>query len=192
MVNIFSEIEDLILFELNEELIFDKDKIKNFIFNFISNKLCSKNEKERPFFFEKIVYDFFEYMKFSLIKTPKTRDGGLDGIIKLKIELIGEADLGLQIKYKTIDSNDIDLFLSSLKNAELQLGALVCKDSRRLDKYELNSKIKTILLSKGIKLRERLINERIDLNPIFILKLEDLIEIVASDIRGFITSVYKK
>jgi len=192
MVNIFSEIEDLILFELNEELIFDKDKIKIFIFNFISNKLGSKNEKERPFFFEKIVYDFFEYMKFSLIKTPKTRDGGLDGIIKLKIELIGEADLGLQIKYKTIGSNDIDLFLSSLKNAELQLGALVCKDSRRLDKYELNSKIKTILLSKGIKLRERLIGERIDINPIFILKLDDLIEIVASDIRGFITSVYKK
>lgn len=116
----------------------------------------------------------------------------MDGIIKLKADLIGEINLGLQIKYKLIDSNDIDLFLSALKNAELQLGVVVCKDSRKLEKYDLNNKLKAILLSKGITLKERLIHEKIDMNPVVILKFEDLIEIIASNIRAFSRGVYKK
>ncbi len=190
MVNIFSEIEDEIFF--NESIIFEKDKIKNYILDFIANRLNSKPEKGRPFFFEEIVYDFFDYRKIDLTKTRKTRDLGIDGIIKLKLDILGSINLGVQIKYKLIDSNDVDLFLSALKNAELQLGVIVCKDSRKLEKYELNSKIKAILLSKGIKIKERLIKENININPVFILKLNDIVEIVASEMRAVIESVYKK
>lgn len=98
----------------------------------------------------------------------------------------------MQIKYKLIDSTDIDLFLSSLKNSELQLGVIVCKDSRKLNKYELNSKIKAILFSKGINIKEKLIKENVDINPVFILKFNEVIDIVVSQIRAFVTAVYKK
>lgn len=190
MVNIFSEIENDLIF--NESIIFDEDKIRDYILNYLVDKLNLKQENEKPFYFEEIIYDFFDYLKIELIKTKKTRDFGLDGFIKLKIDLIGDINLGLQIKYKLIDSNDVDLFLSALRNAELQLGIIVCKDSRKLEKYELNEKIKAILLSKGIKVRERLIKEEININPVLILKFEDIIKIVASEIRAFIKGVYKK
>ena len=149
-------------------------------------------EVNSPFFFEEIIYDFFDYRKIKLIRTKKTRDFGIDGIITLETELLGKVNLGLQIKYKLIDSNDIDMFLSAIKNAELQLGVIVCKDSRKLEKYELNSKIKAILLSKGIQIKERLIKEEVDINPVFILKLNDLIDVAASDMRSFVKAVYKK
>lgn len=190
MINIFSEIEDNIFSD--EDIMFDEDKIKKYILDFIASKLNSKLEKERPFYFEEIVYDFFDYRKIDLTKTKKTRDFGVDGIIKLKLDVLGNINLGVQIKYKTIDSNDIDMFLSALKNAELQLGVIVCKDSRRLKKYELNSKIKAILLSKGIKIKEKLIKESIDINPVFILKLDDIIEIVSLEIRAVVSAIYKK
>jgi len=190
MVNIFSEIEDDVLF--NESIMFDENKIKEYILNFVVNRLNSKPEKERPFFFEEIVYDFFDYRRIDLTKTKKTRDLGIDGIIKLKLDMLGNINLGVQIKYKLIDSNDVDLFLSALKNAELQLGVIVCKDSRKLEKYELNSKIKAILLSKGIKIKEKLIKENIDINPVFILKLNDIIEIVALEMRAVVSAVYKQ
>jgi hypothetical protein len=190
MVNIFREIEDELFF--NEEIIFDEEKIKRFILDFIVNEINTKQDKEKPLFFEKIIYDFFEYRSINLIKTKKTRDSGLDGIIKLKLELLGDITLGLQIKYKLIDSNDVDLFLASLKNAELQLGVIVCKDARKFEKYELNSKIKTILLSKGIKIKERLISEKIDINPLLILKLDEIISIIADEIRAVVKGVYKK
>ena len=190
MANIFSEIEEQVCF--NEEIIFDEDKIKDFILAEIIKRINAKEEKEKPFYFEEIIKDFFKYRKIQLIETKKTRDFGLDGIIKLGLEMLGDINLGLQIKYKLIDSNDIDLFLSALRNTELQLGVIVCKDSRRLDKYELNSKIKAILLSRGILIKERLLNEKVDINPVLILKFEEIISIVASDIRGFIKSVYKK
>lgn len=108
------------------------------------------------------------------------------------MSLFGEVNLGLQVKYKLIDSTDIDLFLSALRNSELQLGVVVCKDSRRLEKYELNSKIKAILLSKGIAIKERLIKENIDINPVFILKMDEMAEIIANNIRGFVRMIYKK
>lgn len=190
MVNFFSEIEDELFF--NEEIIFDEVKIREFASSFILNKLNEKNEVERPFYFEEVIYDFFEYLNIQLIRTKKTRDFGIDGFIKLKVGFLGDIDIGLQIKYKLIDSNDIDLFLSALKNAELQLGVIVCKDSRRLEKYELNSKIKAILLSKGIKIREKLIKEEININPVFVLKFEDILDIVASEIRAVVRAIYKK
>lgn len=182
MVNIFSEIEDNII--LDESIIFEEDKIKKYIFDFIANRIALKTDREKPFLFEEVIYDFFDYKNINLIRTKKTRDLGIDGVIKLKLDLLGELNLGLQVKYRLIDSNDIDLFLSALRNAELQLGVVVCRDSRKLEKYELNSKIRAILLSKGIKIKERLIKENIDINPIFILKLNDLIEIVASEMRA--------
>jgi len=190
MVNIFSEIEDKLFDE--EEIIFDQNKIKEYTLNFILNKLNSISEKERPFVFEEIIYDFFNYMKIDIIKTKKTRDFGIDGIIKLKLDLLGDISLGLQIKHKLIDSNDIDLFLSALRNAELQLGVIICKDSRKLEKYQLNTKIKAILLSKGIKIKEKLIKEEININPVLILKLDEIIEMSSLELRSIIKAIYKK
>ena len=190
MANVFSEIEDEIFF--NEKIIFDENKIKEFIFSYLINRLDSKKDKEKPFYFEQIIYDFFDYFNIHLIKTKKTRDFGIDGLVKLKLEILGEIDLGLQIKYKLIDSNDVDLFLSALRNSELQLGIIVCKDSRRLEKYELNNKIKAILFSKGIILKEKLIKESIDVNPVFVLKLDEITSIIASNIRAAVKAIYKK
>lgn len=190
MNNIFSEIEEEILF--NDDLMFDEEKIKKSIFDSIINRLELQTKEKRGFEFEEIVYNFFEYMNIKLLKTNKTRDHGLDGIIKLKLDIFGEVDLGLQIKYKLIDSTDIDLFLSALKNFELQLGVIICKDSRELQKYELNSKLRAFLLSRGISIKERLIKENIDTNPALILKLDDLIEVVASEIRSVVKGIYKR
>ena len=188
MVNIFSEIEELIF--LDEKIIFDKNKIKKEIEDSITKKLNSSTKQH--FTFEEIVYDFFEYINIPLIKTKKTRDSGLDGIIKLRIDVIGEINTGLQIKYKTIDSTDIDSFLSALRLAELQIGIITCKDSRELQKYSLNSKLKTILLSRGITSKENLINEKIDINPVSIIKFDDMLNIVTSKIRDFVKAIYKQ
>ena len=190
MANIFSEIEEKIFFD--ESIIFDKLKIQNFILNYLAENINSKKERERGFYFQEIVYAFFEYMHIPLIKSKKTRDFGIDGIIKMEAGIFGKINLGLQIKYKLIDSNDVDLFLSALRNSELQLGVIVCKDSRRLEKYELNSKLKAILLSKGIKVKERLINEDLSINPIIILKFEDIIKISSLEMRAVVAGIYKK
>jgi len=190
MSNIFPQIEDYIF--SNEEIMFDENKIKTYVTNTLISKLKSSPEKQRHFLFEKIIYDFFRYINIPIITTKKTRDFGIDGVIKLNLELLGNIDLGLQIKHKLIDSTDVDLFLSALKNSELQLGLIVCKDSRNLKKYELNSKIKAILLSKGIKIKERIIQQNININPVFILKMDEIIEITTHKIRGVIQMVYKK
>lgn len=189
MDNIFSQIEQEIF--LNEKIMFDKKKIKTEIENIINKRINSINNLKH-FAFEDIVYDFFKYKNIPLIKTKKTRDSGLDGIIKLKVNLLGNINVGLQIKHKTIDSTDIDSFLSALKFSELQIGTIVCKESRELQKYDLNSKIKTILLSRGITQKENLINEKIDINPVSIIKFNDILDIVASEIRDVIKSIYKQ
>ena len=190
MSNVFFELEEEVLF--NDSLMFDEDKIKDFISSFLVEKIQKCSEFERAFCFEAIIYDFFYYIGINLLKTGKTRDLGLDGIIRLNLELLGEINLGLQIKYSLIDSNDLDLFLSALKRAELQLGVLVCKDARKFNNYNLNSKLKAILLSKGIKIRERLIKENLDINPVIVLRFEDVVEIVVSNIRAVVRGVYKK
>ncbi len=190
MSNIFSKIEEELLF--NEEIVFDENKIKEYVKNYLVNKLNLLVKNKQGFAFEEVIYDFLEYMNLNLIKTNKTRDQGIDGIIKMSLGFFGEINLGLQIKYKLIDSNDVDLFLSSLRNAEIQLGVIVCKESRDLNKYELNSKLRTILLSKGIEVKEKLIKDKININPILILKFDEVIEIVASQIRAIAKSIYKK
>jgi restriction endonuclease Mrr len=190
MSNIFAEIKDKIFFD--EGIAFEEDKIKIFISKFLENKLKEKGEKDKSFYFEEIIYDFFEYLGIGVTKTKKTRDFGLDGVIKLNLDLLGEIDLGLQIKHKLIDSTDVDMFLSALRNAGLQLGVLVCKDSRELGKYRLNSKIKAILLAKGIKIKEKLIKEDIDINPVFVMKMEEIIDIATLRMRLLVKSIYKK
>jgi len=190
--SIFEEIEQEIFNQINEELLFDEKKIKEFIANNLSKRLQEQNERQQPFLFEKIIFDFFRYMKIELTESKKTRDFGIDGIVKMNVGLFGEVNLGLQIKYKTIDSTEVDSFLSALKMSELQLGAIICKDSRELTKYELNSKLKAILFSRGISLRERLIKDKININPVFVLTFEEVISIVASNIRAFIKAVYKR
>lgn len=190
MANIFSEIEGEIF--LSDDIPLDENKIREFILKFLIEKINSKTEKEQPFFFEDIVFDFFKYMHIEAIRSKKTRDMGIDGIITLNLDILGNINLGLQIKHRIIDSNDIDLFSASLKNAELQLGVIICKDSRKLEKYDLNSKLRAILLSKGIIVKERLIKEKVDINPIVVLKMSDLIELTASEIRAVAKGVYKQ
>ncbi|MEK6926898.1 MAG: restriction endonuclease [Nanoarchaeota archaeon] len=190
MNNLFNEIEDEIF--INESIIFNKQKIKEKVNSVIFTKLNEKQGNEKHFLFEEIIFQFFEYLNIPIVKTKKTRDFGIDGIIKLNLELLGEIDLGIQIKDTVIDSMDIDNFLSSLKNSELRLGLIICNKSRNLQKYELNTKIRAILLSKGIKIKENLINQSINLNPIFILKTEDILDIYVSRLRGIIESIYKK
>ncbi len=188
--NLFYEIEEKLLFD--EEIVFDEDKIKNYLLEKLSKKLSDQPLGKRGFYFEKIIYDFLKYMNLNLTETPATKDFGIDGIVKLGLSIFGDVDLGLQIKYKLIDSNDVDLFLTALKNSELQLGMLICKDSRRLEKYELNSKLKAILLSKGINVKEKLINDDVDINPVLVLKFEEVIQIVVSQIRAIARGIYKK
>jgi len=188
--NFFVCMEEKIFYD--ETIAFDKDKIKSYLFKSFMNELKSKNNYEKAFYFEKIVYDFFGYRGISLIKTKKTRDFGIDGILKLKLDIFGEQNFGLQIKYKTIDSNDIDLFSSSLKNLELQVGVIVCKDSRNLINYNLNSRIKAILFSRGIVSKEKLINESVSINPVSIIKFGELLDNAALEMRAFVKSIYKK
>ncbi|MBU0906931.1 MAG: restriction endonuclease [Nanoarchaeota archaeon] len=190
MVNTFSELEDRLFYE--EEIIFDFDKIKNFIFEFVQKKLEKEEAAKRGFLFEQVICDFFDYLGVDVVLGGKTRDFGLDGIVRLNLDVLGEVDLGLQAKYKLIDSNDVDLFLASLKNAELQLGVIVCEDSRQLQKYELNSKISAILFAKGIKIKEKVIKENININPIFVLKMDDVVEMSARKFRNVVEAVYKK
>lgn len=188
--NIFYQIEEEVFNK--DEIMFDVSEIKKFIRGFIIRLVNSQLVMQRGFYFEKIIFDFLEYKGFEFIKTKKTRDFGIDGIIKISLDLVGNIDLGLQIKYKVVGSEDIDLFSAALKNSELQLGLIICKDSRYLEKYDLNSKINAILFSKGIRIKEKLINDKISINPIAILKLDDIISMVADDIRLVIKGVYKK
>lgn len=189
MTNLFSDIEEKLLSK--EEIIFNQNQIKKEIERLIKNKV-DLNKPGTHFVFEEIIYDFFKYINIPLIKTKKTRDSGIDGIIKLKVNLLGEINVGLQIKQKIIDSTDIDSFIAALKLAELQLGTIVCKDSRQLQKYDLNSKIKTILLSRGIVPKENLIKDKIDINPVSIIKFDDILDIVSQEIRSIAKSIYKR
>ena len=189
MNNIFSEIEDKIFFD--ESIIFDEAKINQFVTNFLINKLNSEEPKKRGFYFEGIILDFFEYINLETIQTKKTRDFGIDGIVKIQIGIFGEINLGIQIKNKLIDSTDIDSFIANLKNCELQLRVIVCRDSRNLSKYELNNKLKAILLSRGIELKQKITSD-ININPVFVLKLDEIIEIIASNIRSVVKAIYKK
>jgi|APSaa5957512576_1039674.scaffolds.fasta_scaffold05139_4 hypothetical protein len=190
MSNLFFELEDLIFGY--EEILFDEVKIEGFVFDYLNNKLKKFNGSEKGFYFEKIVFDFFEYKGIPIRKTKKTRDFGIDGFLKLNLGFIGEVDVGLEIKYRKIGSKDIDAFRNSLEDLDINLGIICCKDSRRLDKYTLDTKLRTLLFSKGIEMKENLINERISTNPVIVLKSEDFIKIVSSDIRAFVRGVYKK
>ena len=189
MINIFQEIQDEIFF--NEDIILNELKIKEFILKYLIKKLESAEEKQRPFLFQDIIYNFFEYLNIKLIRSKKTRDSGIDGIINLDIDYLGKINIGLQIKYTKIDSNDIDAFVSSLKNAELILGAIICKESRKFDKYSLNNKLKTILMTRGIETKEEILKEEININPIFILTLNDVLDIISSNIGAMARGVYK-
>ena len=190
MGNIFNEIEDNLFFD--EEVIFDVDRIREYILDFIIKRVEGELPENRGFVFEQIVCDFFDYMGLNVVRSGKTRDFGIDGVIRLKIDLFGELNLGLQVKYKVIDSTDVDLFSASLRNAELRLGVIVCKESREMQNYELNSRLKAILFSRGIKVREKLIEENININPLFILKLDEIVGISARKFRNVVGAVYKK
>lgn len=186
--NFFKKIE----FELTdapEQVLFSEKKIRALAEKLVLREINKKPVKQRPAFFEKIICDFFIFRNFKLIKTKKTRDLGLDALIKTRLEPFGELSLGLQIKYKKIGSIDVDLFLRSLDFADLKLGALVCKDSRRLDKYTLSAKLKAMLFGLG---EEASLKKRIDLKPVFILKFSDILDVFTGEIRLRMKGIYKR
>jgi len=186
--NFFKEIEKRILYE-DEEILFDDKKIREISEKLIIDKINKIDENKKGLFFEEIICDFFEYKNFEIFRTKKTRDFGLDGLIELKIEPFGNLKLGLQIKYKKVGSEDIDLLINALNFAEIKMGVLVCKDSGRLDKYNLSSKLKAMLIGKENKIE---IKENLDINPVFILKFSDILDIFSQSVRDVVRSVYKK
>ena len=186
--NFFKEIEEKILYE-DEEILFNDKKIREIAEKIILNKINEFEERKRGLFFEEIILDFFEYKNFKIFRTKKTRDFGLDGLIKIDIEPFGNLKLGLQVKYKKIDSKDVDLLVNALNFAEIKVGVLVCKDAGRLDKYNISSKLKAMLIGKENKLN---IKEDFNINPVFILKFDDILDIFSHNIRGVVEMFYKK
>ena len=186
--NFFKEIEKKILYE-DEEILFDNEKVREIAEKIVLTKINDVDEKKRGLFFEEIILDFFEYKNFKIFRTKKTRDFGLDGLIEIEIEPFGHLKLGLQVKYKRIDSKDVDLLISALNFAEIKVSVLVCKDFGRLDKYNLSSKLKAMLIGKENKID---IKEDLNINPVFILKFNDILDIFSSSVRDVVRSVYKK
>jgi len=187
--NFFKEIEKNILNENDEEILFDYNNIRKLSEEIILNGINKVNEKKRGLFFEEIMLDFFEYKLFKVFRTKKTRDFGLDGLIEINIEPFGDLKLGLQVKYKKIDSKDVDLLINSLNFAEIKVGVLICKDANRLDKYNISSKLKAMLIGKENKLD---VKENLSINPIFILKFSDILDVFSHEVRGVVEMVYKK
>lgn len=188
--NFFKKLEEEALWH-KEDTLFDADRIKSYARGYILNKIQEKKEKERGFFFEEIVCDFFEYLGYRVTRTKKTRDRGLDGIVDVKIMPLGEVKLGIQAKWGRIDSGDVDGFIQSLENAEIRLGVIACRDSTRLQKYTLPAKIKSILFFRNIKAKVKDIPD-VGIEPVFILKLDDMIEVTSKKIRDIVSSTYKR
>lgn len=187
-INFFKEIERRIL-NSDEEILFDYNKIRELSEKLILDEINKIEEPKRGLFFEEIMIDFFEYKLFKIFRTKKTRDFGLDGLIEIDIEPFGTLKLGLQIKYKKIESKDVDLLINALNFAEIKIGVLVCKDAGRLDKYTISSKLKAMLISKENKLS---IKEDLSINPVFILKFSDILDIFSHEVRGVVEMIYKK
>jgi len=186
--NFFRRIEEEILME-DEEILFSNKEIRKLSEEIILNEFKKIEERKRALFFEEIICDFFEYQYFKIFRTKKTRDFGLDGLIEIEIEPFGNLKMGLQVKYKNVNSNDVDSFLQALNFAEIKVGVLVCKDSGRFDKYKISSKLKAMLIDKKIDIK---IKEDFNINPVFILKFSDILDIFSHNVRNVVESVYKK
>lgn len=188
--NFFKKFEEDVLWQ-KEDTLFDADRIKSYTRKYVLDKIQDKKEKERGFFFEGIVCDFFEYLGYRVTRTKKTRDMGLDGIVDVNIMPLGEVKLGIQAKWRKIGSRDVDGFIQSLENAEIKLGVIACRDSTRLQKYTLSAKIRSILLFRDIEAKVKDIPD-IGIEPVFILKLDDIVEVTSKKIRDIVSSTYKR
>lgn len=186
--NYFKELQTQIL-RNSENILFDEKKIKKIAKKELEKAMENQPKTKNGLFFEEIICDFFEFLGFEVIRTKKTRDLGIDGIIKTKLQPFGLLELGLQVKYKTIDSSDVDSFVQALNFAEIRIGVIVCKKAKRLDKYTLSSKMKAILLGAKNEVR---INKRIDLKPVFVMSLRETIDVFSQHLRDVVKSVYKR
>jgi len=187
--NFFVSLEKTIV-DQPEKTIFSEKKIMEFSENYIQMELKKISPNKRGWFFQKIVCDFFRFKRFRVIECKKTRDLGIDAVIKKKFDILGDLQLGLQIKYKKIGAADIDSFIQALDFAEIRLGVIACKESSRLDKYTLSSKMKALLL--GLPGKKIKIKERIQLKPVFVITLNEIIKLISSDARLMVRSIYKR
>lgn len=186
--NLFLTVESELL-ELADKESFSKSKIETFLKSRFIEKINSgKTPSEKGFIFERLVCDFFEYKSFKVLRTKKTCDFGIDGIIEVKLSPFGTLRLGLQVKYKKISAKDFDVFVQSLNFAEIKIGVLVCKDSAKIQRNSLNSKVKAILSTKGGNLPKL---PDFELNQAFILKAKDIIELAAEQAFFTVKSIYK-
>jgi len=186
--NFFKGLESEIL-NLDESILFSEKKIRGAVEKAVLGKLNSVAASRRGFLFEAIVCDFFENHGFEVVRSKKTRDLGIDALVSTELQPFGKLSLGVQAKYKRISSKDVDLFLQALRFSEIALGVVVCKEAGRLDKYTLSSKLRGLLFGLGKKAD---LGERIDLNPVFVLKFSELINIFAKKVRSIVKGIYKR
>ncbi len=191
MDNFFDSLEKKILLS-DEEVLFNIEKIKEYSRNYLLDNIEEKPKNERGFYFEEIVCDLFRYLNFKVIQTKKTRDFGLDGIIETELEPFGKLKLGLQVKWKKINASDVDLFIQALNFAEIRLGILLCKTTGDIKKYKLSSKIKAILSSFDNDVKNDPNISELYLEPIFILKFDDIVDIFSQRVRNLVSAVYKR
>jgi len=189
--NFFDSLEKKILLS-DEEVLFNIEKIKEYSRNYLLDNIEEKPKNERGFYFEEIVCDLFRYLNFKVIQTKKTRDFGLDGIIETELEPFGKLKLGLQVKWKKINASDVDLFIQALNFAEIRLGILLCKTTGDIKKYKLSSKIKAILSSFDNDVKNDPNISELYLEPIFILKFDDIVDIFSQRVRNLVSAVYKR
>ena len=186
--NYFRELQGQIL-KSSDSVLFDEKKIKEMARNHVEKSIEKQAKTERGLFFEKIVLDFFDFLGFKVTRTKKTRDLGIDGIIKTELPPFGLLRMGLQVKYKEIDSSDIDAFIQALNFAEIRVGVVACRKAGRLDKYTISTKVKALLLGSENNMR---IGKRIDLKPVFVMNLNEIIGIFSQHTRDVVKSVYKR
>ncbi len=186
--NLFRQLEEEILDRAEGE-IFNHQKICAIAKEFFSKKIANaKNDSERGFIFQDIVCDFFEYKNFKIHRTKKTKDFGIDGVIEAEIRPFGILRMGLQVKYKRINSADLDSFLQALDFAEIKVGVIACKDSARLQKNSAKAKFKAMLLGRTEKIPKF---EDFGLQQVFVLKFAEIICLFAEETMLVIKGIYK-
>ncbi len=190
MDNFFKQVEEEVLWQ-DDNILFNTDEITKYSKQYVLERINEKEEGRRGFFFEEVVCDFFEYVGYDVVRSKKTRDHGLDGVVETDVPPLGKLKLGLQAKWKMVDSTDVDQLLQALENAEIRLGVLVCRESSRLDKYKLTSKVKAILFFHNMESEVKDLPD-LDVNPAFIMKFDELIKVSSEKIRGMVKATYKR
>lgn len=186
--NLFRQIEEIAI-DLAENTRLNREIIRQLAEKSVLERISSKKTNpEKGIAFQEIVCDFFEYRNFKVFRQKKTRDLGIDGIIESKLAPFGVLRIGLQAKFKKIGSADVDSFIQALNFAEIKLGVLVCKDSTRISRTFLSSKLDAILLGSGKKPPKV---GRIELQPVFVMKFGELLDSFTEEAVSAVNSIYK-